>query len=321
MVAKTKKGAVARKIRFTERRDAWLRHHKLLAVDSLVQMLKKPLSSMLTWLVIAIALSLPALMYLFLLNIQSLVEPLDEGAQLTVYLEKSVPDRVGQGLAEDLNQRPEIFVADFISAQQGLDEFRAYSGLNDVIESLDTNPLPGVIVVQPVNDDLVAVESLKILLESLPDVTDVKLDLIWVQRINQMSKLAENLVGFLSVLFSMAVLLVVGNTIRLAIESRKEEILVVKLVGGTDAFVRRPFLYMGFWFGLAGGLVAWLFISICYFVLSDPAEKLFLSLGDQYQLISLNMGGVLLLLIASILISLLGSVLAVGRHIKEIEPT
>lgn len=321
MGANAKQGAVARKIRFTERRDAWFRHHKMLAVDSLVQMLKKPLSSMLTWLVIAIALSIPALMYLFLLNIQSLVEPLDEGAQLTVYLKKSVSDHAGLGLAEDLNQRPEIFVADFISAQQGLDDFKAYSGLGDVIDSLDSNPLPGVIVVQPVNDDLVAVESLKILLESLSDVTEVKIDLVWVQRINQMSQLAENLVGFLSMLFSMAVLLVVGNTIRLAIESRKEEILVVKLVGGTNAFVRRPFLYMGFWFGLAGGLVAWLFISICYFVLRDPAEKLFLSLGDQYPLIGLNFGGVLLLLFASIFISLLGSVLAVGRHIKAIEPT
>jgi len=321
MVAKARKGAVARKIRFTERRDAWLRHHKMLAVDSLVQMLRKPLSSMLTWLVIAIALSLPALMYLFLLNIQSLVEPMHEGAQLTVYLEKSVSDKAGMDLAGDLNLRPEIFVADFISARQGLDEFRVYSGLNDVIDSLDSNPLPGVILVQPLNDDLIAVESLKILLESLPNVTEVQLDLIWVQRINQMSQLAKSLVGFLSVLFSMAVLLVVGNTIRLAIESRKQEILVVKLVGGTDAFVRRPFLYMGFWFGLAGGLVAWLFISICYFILRDPAEKLFQSLGDQYHLISLNLTGVLLLLFASVFISLLGSVVAVGRHIKAIEPT
>lgn len=321
MASNIKKGAVARKIRFTERRDAWARHHKMLAVDSLMQMLKNPLSSMLTWMVIAIALSLPALMYLFLLNIQGLVEPLEEGAQLTLYLEKSLPVKQGVNLANDLNQRPEIFTADYISADTGLQEFKAFSGLTDVIDSLDENPLPAVIIIQPVNDSMTEVESLKIMLESLPDVTEVQLDLIWVQRVNQISQLAEKLVGFLSVLFSMAVLLVVGNTIRLAIESRREEILIVKLVGGTNAFVRRPFLYMGFWFGLAGGLVAWLFISICFYVLAEPAETLFSSLGDNYHLITLNIPGVFLLLLVAISISLLGSVLAVGKHIRAIEPS
>jgi len=321
MTAKNKKGAEVRQVRFSERRDAWLRHHQTLAVDSLVEMLRRPISSMLTWMVIAIALSLPALMYLFLLNVQHVVGPIESGAQLTLYLDGAKVGQSGQKLAEDLQQRPEIAATEFVSAAQGLQQFREYSGLDDVIDSLGENPLPDVIVVKPVDTTAGSVESLKIMFEGLPEVSDVQLDLIWVQRINHISALAETLVGFLSVLFSMAVLLVVGNTIRLAIESRRAEILVVKLVGGTNAFVRRPFLYMGFWFGLAGGLVAWGLIALCFYLLSEPAAELLASVGSSGELVQLGFGGVFLLLVTAILISLLGTVIAVGRHIRAIEPS
>lgn len=321
MSVKAKKGAEIRRVRFSEKRDAWLRHHRSLALDSLMQMLRRPVSSMLTWMVIAIALSLPALMYLFLLNVQQMVGPIESGAQLTLYMDVSRGGGAGQKLADDLALRPEISETQFVSAAQGLEEFRAYSGLTDVVDSLETNPLPDVIIVKPVDTSAAAVESLKIMLDGLPDVTDVQMDLLWVQRINQISELAETLVGFLSVLFSMAVLLVVGNTIRLAIESRRAEILVVKLVGGTNAFVRRPFLYMGFWFGLAGGLVAWALISLCFYLLSEPASQLLASMGAQTELLQLDFAGVLLLLVAAVSISLLGTIIAVGRHIRAIEPT
>ena len=321
MTAKNRKGAEVRQVRFSERRDAWLRHHRTLALDSLMQMLRRPISSMLTWMVIAIALSLPALMYLLLLNVQHVVGPIESGAQLTLYLDEQKVGSAGQALSDELQLRPEIAETEFVSAAAGLAQFRAYSGLDDVIDSLGDNPLPDVIVVKPVDTTAASVESLKIMLEGLPEVTDVQLDLIWVQRINQISQLAETLVGFLSVLFSMAVLLVVGNTIRLAIESRRAEILVVKLVGGTNAFVRRPFLYMGFWFGLAGGLVAWGLIALCFFFLSAPAEQLLASLGSNSSLMQLGFGGVLLLLVTAVSISLLGTIIAVGRHIRAIEPS
>lgn len=321
MSVKAKTGAEIRRVRFSERRDAWLRHHRSLALDSLLQMLRRPVSSMLTWMVIAIALSLPALMYLFLLNVQQMVGPIESGAQLTLYLDARTVGDSGQKLADDLALRPEISETRFVSAAQGLQEFRAYSGLSDVIDSLDANPLPDVIVVKPVETTMASVESLKIMLDGLPEVTDVQMDLLWVQRINQISQLAETMVGFLSVLFSMAVLLVVGNTIRLAIESRRAEILVVKLVGGTNAFVRRPFLYMGFWFGLAGGLVAWALISLCFYLLAEPASQLLASMGTQTELLQLDFAGVLLLLCVAVGISLLGAIIAVGRHIRAIEPS
>lgn len=316
-----KAGASVRKVSFAERRDAWFRHHRYLARDSLVQLIRNPVSTMLTWLVIAISLTLPAIMYLVLINLQQLTAPLSEGAQVTVYLNPQFSEQRGRELAGELTARPEIKQADFVSSDQGLSEFQSFSGLGDVLASLDRNPLPAVIKVQPVQQQASEVEALKLLLEGLPEADDVQLDLLWVERLNRIAQIASRLVVVLSCLLGIAVLLVVGNTIRLAIESRRDEIIIVKLVGGTNAFVRRPFLYQGLWYGIAGGLAAWLLVSISYWYLQSPVNRLMTSLTGSFQFVSLSGQDIILLVAGSVLISLCGAALAVRRHIRQIEPS
>ena len=320
-MAKVKKGAVARKIHFAEKRDAWLRHHRYLAIDSMNQMLKRPLSTALTWMVIAIAISLPALMVMALQNLQQITGPLNEGAQLSLYLDKSVSVQRAEQLASELRQRPEIKSTRYVSPDAGLKEFKEFSGLGSIIDSLEDNPLPALIIIQPVEETAATVEGLKIMLEALPEANMVQLDLIWVQRLNQISHIAERVVGILGLILAMAVVLVVGNTIRLAIESRRDEILVIKLVGATDAFVRRPFLYMGFWYGLAGGLFALIMVTACYWYLHQPVTQLISSLSAGFTFESIHWWGGLVVILSSIAISMFGTIMAVSRHIKAIEPT
>ncbi len=320
-VPRIKKGAVARKIHFAEKRDAWLRHHRYLAMDSMRQMLKRPLSAALTWMVIAIALSLPTLMVMALLNLKQITGPLNEGAQLSLYLDQSVSTDRAEKLARELKQRPEIKSTRYISPNDGLREFKEFSGLGNIIDSLENNPLPALIVIQPMEETAATVEGLKIMLEALPEADTVQLDLIWVQRLNQISRIAERVVGVLGLILSMAVVLVVGNTIRLAIESRRDEILVIKLVGATDAFVRRPFLYMGFWYGLAGGIFAVIIVTTCYWYLHEPVTRLINTLSAGFIFESIHWWGTLLVIATSISISMFGTIMAVSRHIRAIEPT
>jgi len=148
----------------------------------------------------------------------------------------------------------------------------------------------------------------------------VQLDLIWVKRLFQFMELGQRLVWALAALLGLAVLLIIGNTIRLAIENRRDEIRVVKLVGGTDAFVRRPFLYTGIWFGLGGGIIAWILLNIGLFWLSGPVEQLINLYGSEFSLKGLSFSDSLLLILDGVILGWLGAWLAVARHLSSIEP-
>ena len=142
----------------------------------------------------------------------------------------------------------------------------------------------------------------------------------WVRRLYAIMNIVERGVQILGFLLALAVLLVVGNTIRLAIQNRRKEIVVMKLIGGTDAFIRRPFLYTGFWYGLFGGIIAWLLVSFTMLSISNPIEKLTTLYQNQFELNNISFQTTLMLLIISILLGLAGSWFAVGRHLREIEP-
>ena len=302
--------------------QAYIQHHKLMAVDSLQRLLSSFGSSLMTWLVLAIALSLPMTLYVSLENVKQLSRTWDQSSQMSVYLKTGTKDRFADELTSELQTWPQVQAVEYISPERALNEFKASTGLTDVIEGLDTNPLPGVISVIPVlgSQDAGDLEKLEQKLLGLRHVESVQLDLLWVKRLYQFMDLGQRLVWALAALLGLAVLLIIGNTIRLSIESRRDEIRVIKLVGGTDAFVRRPFLYTGIWFGLGGGLIAWVLLSSGLYWLSGPVERLISLYGSEFVLKGLGFSDSLLLIFDGVVLGWLGAWLAVSRHLSRIEP-
>lgn len=279
--------------------------------------------NLMTIMVIGIALALPATLHVFLSKVDSLGASWQESAQVSLFLKASLPAQALSGLTTELNSWSEIGSLEYISPEQALDEFKKTSGLGDALEFLDQNPLPGVMVVSPALafQAPAAVEALLQRLSQRPEVDLAQLDLEWLQRLHGLISLAERAVLLLGGLLALAVLFVIGNTIRLAIQSRHDEIEVVKLIGGSDAFVRRPFLYNGMWFGLFGGLLAWLLVNVLLVNLDEPVKQLAELYGSDFSLGLVDTKTTLLLLVLGPLFGLLGAWLATGRHLRAIEPS
>lgn len=308
------------KVKTSTRLRAWRRHHAAMAVDSLKRLLLTPAASFMTWAVIAIALSLPVALYIFLNNAQLVSSNWDGTAQISLYLESRIDDQAGRQLMQELQMRPDVAETRYMSKEQTLAEFKEFSGFGEALNYLDDNPLPAVIVVRPNVSGIEAQQSLVEELDSLSGVEEAQLDLAWVKRLFHIMELGQRMITALGLLLGIAVLLVVGNTIRLAIENRRQEIVVIKLIGATNAFVRRPFLYTGVWYGLGGGLLAWVLINLSLFWLDGPVRALASAYASDFSLIGLSLGDSLLLLISATLLGWLGAWIAVGRHLGAVEP-
>jgi cell division transport system permease protein len=209
----------------------------------------------------------------------------------------------------------------FISRDQSLQEFREHSGFGKSIDTLSTNPLPHTIIVEPGEAETFAVRNLLNSLQAMPEVAIAKLDTEWLERLYTIIEIARRAVVIITLLFSCAVLLIIGNTIRLDIQNRYQEIIVTKLIGATDAFIRRPFLYGGVWYGLFGGIISWLIVEIGYLAISGPLERLNLLYKSDMNLITYSFDDFIILLTSSTLLGLAGSWIAVARHLNQIEPT
>jgi cell division transport system permease protein len=312
-------GASVVQLRWKDRFDAALDHHRVSAVDALQRMRRNWLTGLMTVLVIAVALSLPAVLYVVLDNLRALSGHVDGQARISLFLKMDVDERAQREFAARLSEREGVARVEVITREQALAEFRAQSGYGELLDALDGNPLPGVVVVQPAQVD--EAEALHQALAAESPVELAQLDSAWLQKLAAMLTIGGRMTQALAVAFALAVLLVVVNTIRLAIESRREEILVVKLVGATDAFVRRPFLYSGLWFGLAGGLVAVLLVAGLVQWVEAPVAALVSLYGSSFILAGLGAAGALALVLAGAGLGLLGAWLAVMRHLREIEPT
>ena len=314
------KGATAARTTFKQRFESWREHHKEVALESLNRLLATPLPTVMTVLVIAIALSLPAGLYVMLKNAEAISDDWDGSAQLSLFLHFKTSAEQGRKLVDTLAQRGDVKRTEYISRQQALAEFEEQSGFGDLLQELGENPLPAVVVVYPSVTDLDAAEALRLDLAAQGEVDLAQLDAQWVQRLYAILDLGRRLVVALSIGLALAVLLVIINTIRLAIESRRDEIIIVKLVGGTDAFVRRPFMYTGLWYGLGGCLIALLLIQTLLWWLDGPVQALSELYRSQFELSGLGLEVTFLMLTGSILIGLVGARLAVSQHIRSIEP-
>ena len=307
----------------TDRRDrlvAWLSHHRRVCLSTLAELLGNPVSSMMTWLVIGIALGLPLILYVVLQNVSSISGDWGGKPRVALYLTEEATLQAGQALTRQIEQRVDIDEAVFISSTNALQEFQRRSGFGEVLSTLDRNPLPHVIEVVPANPDPIDLKRLVSAWEVNALIGNVSVDLQWLERLFALLVFAERLVTALAIVLGLGVMLIMGNTIRLAIENRRQEIEVIKLVGGTDAFVRRPFLYLGFWYGLGGAVTAFFLLQTSLYFLSSPVEMLAQSYRDNFALQGLDLLGDLLLLVSGSILGIVGSVLAVSRHLADIEP-
>lgn len=298
----------------------WAGNHQEVAIDSLTRLLSQFLSSLMTWLVIGIALALPLALFLLVLNLQTLGGGIDQSARLSLFL-ASGPDSPGPvEIMAELGNRQNIAEARYISAEEGLEDFRAATGFEDVLAGLEENPLPGVIQLVPETLEAAAISALADELAAIPGVERVVLDIEWVQRLQALLDLLRRLTLGLAVLLCLGVVLVTGNTVRMAIENRRAEIVVIKLVGGTNAWVARPFLYTGLWYGVGGGIVAVSILTVGLLLLSAPVSRLSGLYQSGWLLQGWDLATVMLVLCGSGFIGWLGAWVSVRRHLRHIEP-
>jgi len=300
----------------------YIARHMQVMLATLGEMIRSPMSNLMTIAVMGIALALPTGLHVILKNVQQVTAQWDGAAQISLFLKPTVTDKQADQLATILRQRQDIKTVTRITRNQALEEFRQNSGFGEALEALEDNPFPAVIVVYPTSqsDNLLTVQTMLASFKQRPEVELAQLDMQWLKRLYAIMDFGRRGIWVLAAMLSLSVLLVVGNTIRLAIQNRREEIEVIKLIGGTDAFIRRPFLYTGFWYGLSGGVLSWLLVNLSILLLGGPVSQLATLYDSNYSLSTLDFLGSLILLGVSILLGLAGSWIAVSRHLHAIEP-
>jgi cell division transport system permease protein len=289
---------------------------------SLGRLARDPFATFLTLLVIALALSLPAALKLFVTNAQAATGNFASAVDLSVYLKTEVPLAKAQQLTQAAQQRPDVAAVALIPADKGLEDFRTYSGFGDALAALKENPLPHVLHVRPKAQasSAAALEALRNYFTAWPEVDLVQVDSEWVMRFNAILEVLRRVLVIAVVLFGVGVLAVIGNTIRLEIQGRRAEIEVTKLVGGSNAFVRRPFLYTGMLYGLGGALLAWGILALIVLLLRDSVATLARLYGSRYVLEGLALADVGTLLGAGVLLGWFGAWISAARHLQRIEP-
>jgi cell division transport system permease protein len=301
-----------------------LKHYFGLHRDNLVGAVKRlagqPFASVLTTLVIATALALPAGLRVAVNNADAVSDSWQGAADFTVYLKMEVSEDGAMRTARGIEERDDVAGVTLIDRDAALAEFRSESGFGEALDALDGNPLPHTLVVHPASGIATDVEALANAVMQLPETELVQVDTAWVSRLRAMLALATRLVDFATALLGLAVAIVVGNTIRLEINNRSVEIEVTKLVGGTDAFIRRPFLYLGLCYGLAGALVALAVVGVGLLLLGPPVRAVAALYGSSFSLTGLSLAESGILLLGGAFLGWAGAGLAAARHLRAIEP-
>ena len=302
--------------------NQWLERHVQTLVGSLGRLWQQPFATMLTIVVIGIALALPACLHVLVQNVRVASGGWNSALDISVYMKPDASLDQTKRAAERIRQRRDVDEVTLIEADAALAEFRRNSGFGAALDALKNNPLPHALVVRPDAEYREAgrVQELSNELKKIDGVDIVQLDTEWVSRFNAILDVISRGVFLAAALFALGILVIIGNTIRLDIENRRGEIEVTKLVGGSDAFVRRPFLYNGVWYGLAGGLIAGLIVATVVAVLSAPVQRIAGLYGSQFELQGVGIVGWIALLLGGALLGWLGSFIVATRELREIEP-
>lgn len=305
-----------------ERPGIWFNQHLQSIIATLGRLFDTPLPTGMTVAVIGISLSLPAALYVLTDNLRIMAGGWDQTAAVSLFLQYETSDSAAAAVADKLRGWPEIAQVQLVTREQALAEFRALGGFEAALEQIKTNPLPVVLAIYPRTADSTParMEALQTRLLALPEADFTRMDTLWLQRFQAILDLVQSAALLLGGLLGMGVLLIVGNTIRLEILNRRNEIEIMELVGATAAFIRRPFLYAGVWYGLLGGLTAWLLVSLAVLLLQHPVSRLASLYRSEFPLSGLGLAATGVILASSILLGLIGSWIAVNRHLRGAEP-
>lgn len=301
---------------------AWASHHGHSLLSTLGRLSRAPLATAMTVGVIGIALALPTSLHLAIDNLQEVGGGWRSALQVSVFLRHDRPVAEAEALADELRSHEAVASVRVTPPSEALAEFRRTSGFGEALDALKENPLPAVLVIAPAASVTSPgqLASLVAMLEGHPAVDIVQQDAEWLQRLFALVAIAQRAVFVVALLLGVAVAVTVGNTIRLDIQNRRQEIEVTKLIGGSDAFIRRPFLYTGLWYGVGGGLVAAVLVAVARLALETPVARLAGLYGSDFTLAGLGPAGFAVLVGLGALLAWAGSWIAVGRHLDEIEP-
>lgn len=300
----------------------WLERHAQTLVGSLGRLWQQPFATLLTVIAIGIALALPACLQVLVQNVRTASGGWNNALDISIYMKTDASLEQAKRVADRIRQRRDVDEVTLVEADAALVEFRRNSGFGEALDALEENPLPHALVVRPGAEHRTPaqVQALTVELKRIDGVDIVQLDTEWVSRFNAILDVIRRGVFLAAGLFALGILVIVGNTIRLDIENRRDEIEVTKLVGGSDAFVRRPFLYTGVWYGLAGGLTAGAIVAIAVAALSAPVQRIAGLYGSSFELQNVGVAGWLALLAGGSALGWLGSFIVATRELREIEP-
>lgn len=298
-------------------------HHHVQAIKrGFNQLSLSTFTTLMTFIVIGFVLALPLGLYVLLENVQDIGKGIHESAQISLFLDWDTTSAQVDDLIRNLKLDPDITKVIYISPQEGLKEFQAQYGFGNVLAELKNNPLPPTVIVEPVSSirSQTSVQPLLNRLENLPKVHIAQLNMVWLQRLNAILFLFHRLFYAIAVIFSLGVLLIIGNTIKLIIQNFSEEMVIIKLLGGTHRYIRRPFLYCGIIYGVVGSIVAWLLVDITVWWMQTPINQLMNLYNAEFHFRGVGIQSTLVLLGVGALLGYVGAWLTVNRLIAEIEP-
>jgi len=307
-VAITRNADAVAPVRSSGAFSIWLTCHASTAVGALGRLSRQPFASLMIILVISVTLALPAAINVVVKNVQSVSGNWNSALDFSVYLKQDISVSEAEGISRLLRQRADIESVELITADQALAEFKQQSGFGEALDQLSGNPLPHALIVRPGPGNTSA--SLILLQEEINNLPETDL----------VQDIVRQAIAIGSVLLGIAIVVIIGNTIRLDIENRREEIEVTKLIGASNAFVRRPFLWTGFWYGLLGGTVALLLVQYGLYLLKGPVSRLAGLYQGNISVASLSIAESSVILGSAVFLGLFASWVTAARHMRRIEP-
>ena len=320
-MAVTRNSDAVAPVRSSSAFSIWLTRHASTSIGALGRLSRQPFASLMIVLVIAVTLALPAAINVVVKNAQSVSSSWNNALDFSVYLKLDISVSEAEGLARLIRQRADVESVDLVTADAALAEFKLASGFGDALDQLGDNPLPHALVVRPSPGNTGA--SLTLLQEeigNLPETELVQVDTEWVHRFHAILDIVRKAIAIGAALLGIAIVVIIGNTIRLDIENRREEIEVTKLIGASNAFVRRPFLWTGFWYGLLGGTSALLLVQYGLYLLREPVTRLAGLYQGNISVATLGVSESLTIIGAAIFLGLFASWVTAARHMRRIEP-
>jgi cell division transport system permease protein len=306
---------------FSDKLRAYRDLHAHALFSSLGRLVASRLNAVLTIIVLSISISLACGFYLLVENVQQLTTDLEASNQISLFLRDDVSLASATKLANGIKLDPSVQTVKVITKEQALKDFEEFSGFGDAVRALEKNPLPIVLQVIPKNS-LEEGQNIQTLVENFKQAGEVdfaQLDLEWVKKLQLMIDVGQMSVILLGMLLSFAVLFITGNTIRLELHNRKDEIVIAKLVGATNSFVQRPFLYSGFWIGFFSGINAWFIVTIMMLILKQPVEKLSMLYNSSFHLLFMGFFETIGLIFVSAGLGIAGSWVVVQLQLQQLK--